>query len=108
MEEIPKNLFIRCSNETYKLAHKLAKSESRSLNKQIIYMIHQEAKDKGITIDCSNETYKLAHKLAKSESRSLNKQIIYMIHQEAKDKKITIDKEPSVMGGLEALAEKKK
>ncbi len=68
MEEIPKNLFIRCSNETYKLAHKLAKSESRSLNKQIIYMIHQEAKDKTITID----------------------------------------KEPSVMGGLEALAEKKK
>ena len=38
-----KNLFIRCSEETYKLAHALAHKESRSLNKQIIHMIHKEA-----------------------------------------------------------------
>ena len=47
---IAKNLFIRCSEETYKLAHALAKFESRSLNKQIIHMIHNESKQKNINI----------------------------------------------------------
>lgn len=46
-----KNLFIRCSQETYDLAHAIAKKESRSLNKQIIHMIHKEADDKGIVLD---------------------------------------------------------
>ena len=36
-----KNLYIRCSQETYDMAHALAKVESRSLNKQIIHMIHK-------------------------------------------------------------------
>jgi len=43
-----KNLFIRCSEETYDLAHALAKKESRSLNKQIIYMIHSLAEEKNV------------------------------------------------------------
>ena len=43
-----KSLYIRCSEETYKLAHSLAKHEDRSLNKQIIHMIHSLAKEKGI------------------------------------------------------------
>ena len=38
-----KNLYIRCSQETYDLAHRLAKSENRSLNKQIIHMIHEQS-----------------------------------------------------------------
>ena len=41
-----KSLFIRCSEETYELAHALAKKESRSLNKQIIHMIHSLADEK--------------------------------------------------------------
>lgn len=45
-----KSLFIRCSEETYELAHALAKKESRSLNKQIIHMIHNEADDKGVVV----------------------------------------------------------
>tara|TARA_R110000765_G_scaffold389345_1_gene481786 strand:- start:228 stop:497 length:270 start_codon:yes stop_codon:yes gene_type:complete len=45
-----KSLFIRCSEETYELAHALAKKESRSLNKQIIHMIHNEADKKGIEL----------------------------------------------------------
>jgi|TARA_A100000172_G_scaffold26974_1_gene15848 hypothetical protein len=45
-----KNLFIRCSQETYELAHALAKKESRSLNKQIIHMIHNEADVKGVEL----------------------------------------------------------
>ena len=36
-----KNLYIRCSQATYDIAHALAKVESRSLNKQIIHMIHK-------------------------------------------------------------------
>jgi len=46
-----KNLFIRCSEETYELAHALAKKESRSLNKQIIHMIHGLADEKNISIE---------------------------------------------------------
>ena len=46
-----KNLFIRCSQETYELAHALAKKESRSLNKQIIHMIHNEADLKGVELE---------------------------------------------------------
>ena len=42
-----KNLYIRCSQETYDMAHALAKVESRSLNKQIIHMIHKG----GFTLD---------------------------------------------------------
>ena len=46
-----KSLFIRCSQETYDLAHALAKKESRSLNKQIIYMIHHVADAKGVEVE---------------------------------------------------------
>tara|TARA_Y100000114_G_scaffold39731_1_gene35353 strand:- start:6738 stop:7001 length:264 start_codon:yes stop_codon:yes gene_type:complete len=46
-----KSLFIRCSEETYELAHSLAKKENRSLNKQIIHMIHSEADNKNIYIE---------------------------------------------------------
>ena len=38
-----KNLYVRCDQETYDMAHAIAKNESRSLNKQLIYMIHEYA-----------------------------------------------------------------
>jgi hypothetical protein len=50
-----KSLFIRCSKETYDLAHALAKKESRSLNKQIIHMIHKEADDRGVVLKKNDE-----------------------------------------------------
>ena len=40
-----KNLYVRCDQETYDMAHAIAKKESRSLNKQLIYMIHEYAKE---------------------------------------------------------------
>lgn len=46
-----KSLFIRCSQETYDLAHALAKKESRSLNKQIIHMIHSMADEKNVAVN---------------------------------------------------------
>ena len=46
-----KSLFIRCSEETYELAHALAKKESRSLNKQIIHMIHSEADNRSVVVE---------------------------------------------------------
>ena len=46
-----KSLFIRCSEETYTLAHSLAKKENRSLNKQIIHMIHSMADEKDVTVE---------------------------------------------------------
>ena len=46
-----KSLFIRCSEESYELAHALAKKESRSLNKQIIHMIHNEADNRSVVVE---------------------------------------------------------
>ena len=45
-----KSLFIRCSEEEHELAHALAKSESRSLNKQIIHMIQKESEKQNIKV----------------------------------------------------------
>ena len=38
-----KHLYVRCDEETFLKAHQIAKNESRSLNKQLIYMINKEA-----------------------------------------------------------------
>ena len=46
-----KNLYIRCAEETYELAHALAKKENRSLNKQIIHMIHNMADANNVVIN---------------------------------------------------------
>lgn len=43
-----KSIFIRCTDETKKIAEALSKSQDRSLNKQIIHMIHEEGKKKNI------------------------------------------------------------
>ncbi len=51
MTTTTKSLFIRCSEETYELAHALAKKESRSLNKQIIHMIHNEADNRNVVVE---------------------------------------------------------
>ena len=56
-----KSLFIRCSQETYELAHALAKKESRSLNKQIIHMIHSEADAKDVEIEAAHAADKAAN-----------------------------------------------
>ena len=45
------NLFIRCDDETWQMAHALARKESRSLNKQIVHMIKQQAEREGITVE---------------------------------------------------------
>ena len=46
-----KNLYIRCSQETYQLVNDLAKKESRSVTKQIIHLIHNEAERLGIEVE---------------------------------------------------------
>ena len=50
-----KSIFIRCDVDTYMLAKNLAESESRSVNKQIIHMIHKEAKANNIVIEDTAE-----------------------------------------------------
>jgi len=50
-----KSIFIRCDEETYFLAKNLAESESRSVNKQIIHMIHKEAKANNIVVEDTAE-----------------------------------------------------
>ena len=46
-----KNLYIRCAEETYELAHALAKKENRSLTKQIIHMIHSMADANNVIVN---------------------------------------------------------
>ena len=61
-----KSLFIRCSQETYDLAHALAKKESRSLNKQIIHMIHSMADEKNVAVDKLLQESKEAEEVKKN------------------------------------------
>ena len=62
-----KSLFIRCSQETYDLAHALAKKESRSLNKQIIHMIHSMADEKNVAVEKLLQESKEAVEVIKNE-----------------------------------------
>ena len=64
-----KNLYIRSHKDTYDLAHAIAKEESRSLNKQIIHMVHDKAKELNISVEKKKEPIGL-HKLA--ETRQLD------------------------------------
>ena len=64
-----KNLYIRCHKDTYDLAHAIARKESRSLNKQIIHMVHDKAKQLNIVLKKEKEPIGL-HKLA--ETRQLD------------------------------------
>jgi|TARA_R100001082_G_scaffold25606_1_gene12654 hypothetical protein len=92
-----KSLFIRCSQETYDLAHALAKKESRSLNKQIIHMIHSMADEKNVQIKQLLEESKEA-----VEELDIPEQIGKEIYSGA----VTSDSVP--VSGLSRLAETKK
>ena len=46
-----KSLFIRCSEETHNLEKALAKKVNRSLNQQIIHMIHTLADDLDVIVE---------------------------------------------------------
>ena len=61
-----KSLFIRCSEETYSLAHALAKAENRSLNKQIIHMIHSLANAKNVEVKLEEPKQKEVEEVKKS------------------------------------------
>ena len=67
-----KSLFIRCSQETYDLAHALAKKESRSLNKQIIHMIHSMADEKNVAVDkLLQESKEAVEDIAEQEGKDI-------------------------------------
>ena len=42
------SLFIRCDEEVWLMARALAKNENRSVTKQLVHMIREEAQRKGI------------------------------------------------------------
>ena len=42
------SLFIRCDDEVWLMARALAKNENRSVTKQLVHMIREEAQRKGI------------------------------------------------------------
>tara|TARA_R100001015_G_C4544295_1_gene107591 strand:- start:341 stop:634 length:294 start_codon:yes stop_codon:yes gene_type:complete len=67
-----KSLFIRCSQETYDLAHALAKKESRSLNKQIIYMIHSMSEEKNVAVNkLLQESKEAVEDIAEQEGKNI-------------------------------------
>tara|TARA_Y100001937_G_C6888550_1_gene227951 strand:+ start:116 stop:415 length:300 start_codon:yes stop_codon:yes gene_type:complete len=46
-----KSIYIRCDEKTFKLAKKLAQSNERSVNKQMVHLINSTARDQNIKID---------------------------------------------------------
>ena len=104
-----KNLYVRCDQETYEMAHAIAKKEGRSLNKQLIQMIHQYAKhyeieietveeqpDKYQAITSDNEDY-----FAGNQGRSIE---MGMTKEEFEN----LDYDESTESGLQKLSEIKK
>ena len=87
-----KSLFIRCSQETYDLAHALAKKESRSLNKQIIHMIHSMADEKNVAVE----------KLLQE-----SKEAVEVVENQTEEATVKINV-PDPKWGLTGLAETKK
>ena len=104
-----KNLYVRCDQETYEMAHAIAKKEGRSLNKQLIQMIHQyanlheiksepiaEQPDKYQAITSDNEDY-----FAGNQGRSIE---MGMTKEEFENH----DYDESTERGLQKLSEIKK
>lgn len=104
-----KNLYVRCDQETYEMAHAIAKKEGRSLNKQLIQMIHQyanlheikikaieEQPDKYQAITSDNEDY-----FAGNQGRSIE---MGMTKEEFENH----DYDESTESGLQKLSEIKK
>ena len=104
-----KNLYVRCDQETYEMAHAIAKKEGRSLNKQLIQMIHQyanlheiksepiaEQPDKYQAITSDNEDY-----FAGNQGRSIE---MGMTKEEFENH----DYDGSTESGLQKLSEIKK
>ena len=52
-----KNLYIRCDEETYKLAHAMAKKDNRSLNRELIHIIHKMSEDMNIVLQETADKY---------------------------------------------------
>ena len=51
------SLFIRCDDEVWLMARALAKNENRSVTKQLVHMIREEAQRKGIETEApENQT----------------------------------------------------
>ena len=100
-----KSLFIRCSQETYELAHELAKKESRSLNKQIIHMIHTLAEEKGLSLQQISEVNRLMKE--SKESVGLEEDMSEQIGKEIYSGSITSETAP-ITKGLTGIAETKK
>ena len=104
-----KNLYVRCDQEAYEMAHAIAKKEGRSLNKQLIQMIHQyanlheiksepiaEQPDKYQAITSDNEDY-----FAGNQGRSIE---MGMTKEEFENH----DNDESTESGLQKLSEIKK
>jgi len=104
-----KNLYVRCDQETYEMAHAIAKKEGRSLNKQLIQMIHQyanlheiksepiaEQPDKYQSVTSDNEDY-----FAGNQGRSIE---MGMTKEEFENH----DYDESTESGLQKLSEIKK
>lgn len=48
------SLFIRCDEEVWLMARALAKNENRSVTKQLVHMIREEAQRKGVEPEAKN------------------------------------------------------
>lgn len=96
-----KNLYVRCDQETYDMAHAIAKKESRSLNKQLIYMIHEYANLHEIKTEVVSEPPDNEEYFAGNQGRSIEMGL-------TKEEFENLDYDEPTESGLQKLSEIKK
>tara|TARA_B100001093_G_scaffold342346_1_gene327170 strand:+ start:6124 stop:6477 length:354 start_codon:yes stop_codon:yes gene_type:complete len=79
-----KNLYIRCDEETYLMARELAQKNLRSLNRQVIHLIHEAHR----TVFAESFTKAEEEKINKSETKLTEAEIenVFVSNQEPETK----------------------
>ena len=84
------SLFIRCDEEVWLMARALAKNENRSVTKQLVHMIREEAQRKGI----------------EPEAPKSSTENIIQEKDSSSQETVEIVEKPNIINTLEGLMEK--
>ena len=88
------SLFIRCDEEVWLMARALAKNENRSVTKQLVHMIREEAQRKGIEPE------------AQHQDSSAPTENIIQEKDSSRQEAVEIVEKPNLINTLEGLMEK--
>ena len=88
------SLFIRCDEEVWLMARALAKNENRSVTKQLVHMIREEAQRKGI------------EPVTQNHDPSAHTENIIQKKDSSRQETVEIVEKPNLINTLEGLMEK--